>query len=85
MSGITNTIRKIVPKEDPLTHGLLTKQLKMERGWNKSLGLSKAPAPAPAPVIPLPDEEVLQKQARRRVSRGGRASTVLSADDQLGP
>lgn len=37
--------------------------------------------------IPLPDEEELQRAARRRAARrtGGRASTVLSEEDRLGP
>lgn len=38
-------------------------------------------------AIPLPDEEALERERRRRESgrRGGRASTVLTGDDRLGP
>lgn len=36
-------------------------------------------------AIPLPDEEELERQRRRRSRRGGRASTVLTEDDRLGP
>lgn len=37
-------------------------------------------------VIPLPDEDELEKVRRRRAARrgGGRASTVLSDDNRLG-
>ena len=39
------------------------------------------------PVIPLPDEEELARIRRRRNARrgGGRASTVLTDEDRLGP
>lgn len=41
---------------------------------------------ADQPVIPLPDEEELDRARRRRTARrgGGRASTVLSDDTRLG-
>jgi hypothetical protein len=41
---------------------------------------------AGGPVIPLPDEEELERVRRKRAARraGGRASTVLSDDDRLG-
>lgn len=44
---------------------------------------------APPPVAPLPDEEDI-KRARRRsttaqLQRSGRASTILSDSDRLGP
>lgn len=47
----------------------------------------KPPTPAADKVIPMPDEEELTRQARRKNSgrAGGRASTVLSEDDRLGP
>jgi hypothetical protein len=40
----------------------------------------------PEPVVPLPDEEELDRVRRRRNARrsGGRASTVLSDDSRLG-
>jgi hypothetical protein len=42
---------------------------------------------ASKPVVPLPDEEELARINRRKNSRrgGGRASTVLSSEDRLGP
>lgn len=46
-----------------------------------------ADAAANRPVLPLPDEEELARQARRRNSArgGGRASTIFTQGDQLGP
>lgn len=40
----------------------------------------------PEPVVPLPDEEELDRVKRRRNARnsGGRASTVLSDESRLG-
>lgn len=40
----------------------------------------------PEPVVPLPDEEAIDRVKRRRNARrgGGRASTVLTDDSRLG-
>lgn len=45
-----------------------------------------AAAAGGTPVIPLPDEDEIERVRRRRAARrgGGRASTVLSDDDRMG-
>lgn len=50
---------------------------------------SNEPPPPPPPVAPLPDEEDVQRAKRRatraQLGRSGRASTILSDSDRLGP
>jgi hypothetical protein len=47
----------------------------------------KPPAQVEAPVVPLPDEEEIKRNKRRSVAGrgGGRASTILTQEDRLGP
>jgi hypothetical protein len=53
--------------------------------------LVKAQTPEqPGPVVPMPDTEEIQRQKRRQMTqaalqRTGRASTILSDSDRLGP
>ncbi len=53
--------------------------------------LVKAQTPVtPPPVVPMPDTEEIQLQKRRQMAqaalqRGGRASTILTNTDRLGP
>lgn len=52
--------------------------------------LVKAETPVePPPVVPLPDEEDLKRAKRRssaaQLQRSGRAATILSDSDRLGP
>jgi|JI10StandDraft_1071094.scaffolds.fasta_scaffold10523_14 hypothetical protein len=76
MTGIVKTVQKIIPKElDPL-----------RKYGNKLTGINQPKkVPPKAPVIPMPDEQALAAQAKKRPPRSGRASTVLSDDDRLGP
>lgn len=53
--------------------------------------LVKAETPvAPPPVVPMPDEEQIKTDRRRRMTaaqlqRAGRQSTILTNSDRLGP
>lgn len=52
--------------------------------------LVKAETPIqPPPVVPLPDEEDIKRAKRRsaasQLQRSGRAATILSDSDRLGP
>lgn len=44
---------------------------------------------APPPVVPMPDEEDIRRARRRstvaQLGRSGRAATILSDSDRLGP
>ena len=50
---------------------------------------AEEPAPAPPPAVPMPDEEDIRRAKRRsttaQMQRAGRASTILSDSDRLGP
>lgn len=54
----------------------------------KAMKSPKAPTLAPPAVMPTPDDDSVRAAKRRRIAemqaRGGRASTILSADEKLG-
>jgi hypothetical protein len=51
--------------------------------------IDKPKAPGLPPAVPLPDEEDIKRSRRRssaaQLQRSGRASTILSDSDRLGP
>lgn len=79
MSALDKTIRKATPKE--LRSGPAGKLDKGVEGAWDSLN-PKMPVAQEDKVIPLPDEEELARVRRRKNRGGGRASTVLTSDDE---
>ena len=80
MTGISRTLKKITPKEDYGHHKLA------EVGEDTRL-VPKVKTPAAEPAIPMADEEEIKRQKRRTASArgGGRASTIFTDSDRLGP
>lgn len=78
MSGIGKTVKKIIPKElrtlNPLDSMLDSLKPKM-------------PSQEDSAPIPMADEDEIRRNRRRSQSArgGGRASTILSDGDRLGP
>lgn len=92
MTGIHKTLNKVIPKEDPgLRANPIVKKVNKENlRTHESLDRTfnpEIPTQEETPVIPLPDEEEIKRQKRRSASMrgGGRASTVFTESDRLGP
>jgi hypothetical protein len=79
MAKLHKTIRKATPKA--LRSGPADKvDEEVGNTWD-SLNPEMPQAPADK-TIPLPDEEELERQRRRKSRGGGRASTVLTSNDE---
>lgn len=72
----------------------LSKKIVGEKAYKQAhpvgTSLVKAETPVPPPpVVPMPDEEDIRRAKRRstaaQMQRAGRASTILSDSDRLGP
>ena len=85
MSGIHKTIKKVIPKEmrTPLDKKIGEENIKTHESVNRRMN-PEIPEPEEEKVIPLPDEEELERIRRRKGRGGGRASTVLTSDEKLG-
>lgn len=86
MTNIHKTIRKVVPKEwmkaHPVQDAVSKEGVRTADSFQRRIN-PEMPKQQEEKVIPLPDEEELERQ-RRRKSRGGRASTVLTNEEKLG-
>lgn len=86
MSGIGKTVKKIIPKElqklDPVGTKINKEGIRTFESINP-----KMPSAEAGPVIPMPDEDEIRRNKRRgQAARGGgRASTILTESDRLGP
>lgn len=83
MGGIDKSIRKWTPKE--LRSDPIGKKVDQEV---KSTWESMSPEmPAAEAVMPMADEEEIKRNRRRTASArgGGRASTIFTDSDRLGP
>lgn len=87
MTGIHKTINKALPKE--LRTPADKKIAKENIRTHESLGRTFSPEldETTDPVIPLADEEEIKRSKRRTASArsGGRASTIFTDSDRLGP
>jgi hypothetical protein len=83
MTGIHKTIKKVMPKEavDPVNKKIMDENISTHESLNRRMN-PKMPTAEDEKVIPLPDEEELERQRRRKGRGGGRASTVLTSDDE---
>jgi hypothetical protein len=83
MSGIHKTLKKVIPKEtvDPINKKVMDENIRTHESLNRRMN-PKMPEVGDDTVIPLPDEEELERVRRRKNRGGGRASTVLTSDDE---
>lgn len=85
MTGIHKTIKKVTPKEiiSPMGKKL---DKAVGEGWD-SLNPKLPASAAEEAVMPLADEEEIRRNKRRTASArgGGRASTIFTDSDRLGP
>jgi hypothetical protein len=83
MGGLHKTAKKILPKETrtPLDKKIGDENIKTHESLNRRMN-PEMPSADDEKVIPLPDEEELERQRRRKSRGGGRASTVLTSDDE---
>jgi hypothetical protein len=84
MTQLHKTINKVLPKEGrtPLDKKIAKENIRTHESLDKRMN-PEMPA-VDDTVIPLPDEEELERVRRRRARGGGRASTVLTSDEGLG-
>lgn len=85
MTNIHRTIRKVVPKEWMKAHPVQDEVSKQGVSTADSFQRRinpEMPKQEEEKVIPLPDEEELARQRRRKGRGGGRASTVLTSNDE---
>lgn len=80
MSGLHKTMRKIKPKEG--LHMQVSRKVDESMADAYSSMTPKVPKQEEEKAIPLPDEEELERQRRRKGRGGGRASTVLTSNDE---
>lgn len=83
MGGLHKTVKKILPKEtvDPINKKVMDENIRTHESLNRRMN-PQMPEQEDEKVIPLPDEEEIARQRRRKGRGGGRASTVLTSDDE---
>lgn len=89
MTGIHKTVNKFAPKElrSPGERKLAKENISTHESLDRRMN-PEIPTALNEPIMPIPDEEELARSRRRKNARrgGGRASTVLTnEDDRLGP
>lgn len=88
MTAIHKTINKALPKEarTPLDKKIAKENISTHESLNRRMN-PEMPDETVEPVMPMADEEELARVRRRQNSRrgGGRASTVLTNEDRMGP
>lgn len=87
MTGIHKTIKKVLPKEmrTPLDKKIGEENIKAHESLNRRMS-PEMPATDDT-VMPMADEEEIKRNKRRTASArgGGRASTIFTDSDRLGP
>lgn len=83
MGGLHKTVKKALPKEmrTPLDKKIGDENIRTHESLNRRMN-PEMPTAGDEKVIPLADEEELERQRRRKSRGGGRASTVLTSDDE---
>lgn len=86
MSGLHRSIRKFTPKEtrSPLVEKIDKENVRTHDSLSRSLNPD---TPAEELAVPMADEEEIKRSKRRTASArsGGRASTIFTDSDRLGP
>lgn len=85
MGGLHKTLRKAKPKEG--LHNQMSRKVDETMIDTYSSLTPKMPATTEEPVMPMADEEEIKRSKRRTASArgGGRASTIFTDSDRLGP
>lgn len=86
MSGIHKTVRKAIPKEIAKADPIGTKvDTEVGKAWGSFT--PDMPGQDESPIMPMADEEEIKRNKRRTASArgGGRASTIFTDSDRLGP
>jgi hypothetical protein len=83
MGRLHKTIKKVIPKEmrTPLDRKIGDENIKTHESLDRRMN-PEMPEAQEEKIIPLPDEEELERQRRRKGRGGGRASTVLTSNDE---
>lgn len=88
MTGIHKTIKKVMPKEarTPLDRKIGDENIKTHESLSRRMS-PEMPAQTDDPVLPMADEDEIKRAKRRTASArgGGRASTIFTDSDRLGP
>lgn len=88
MSGLHKSAKKIIPKEmrSPLDKKIGEENIKTHESLNRRMS-PEMPVGTEEPVMPMADEEEIKRSKRRTASArgGGRASTIFTDSDRLGP
>lgn len=87
MSGLHKSVKKIIPKEtvDPINKKVMDENVSTHESLSRRMN-PEMPASDEA-VMPMADEEEIKRNKRRTASSrgGGRASTIFTDSDRLGP
>lgn len=88
MSGLHKSVKKVIPKEmrTPLDKKIGDENIKTHESLNRRMN-PEMPETTEDPVMPMADEEEIKRNKRRTASSrgGGRASTIFTDSDRLGP
>ena len=88
MSGLHRSAKKIIPKEtvDPINKKVMDENISTHESLNRRMN-PEMPTGEDEPVMPMADEEEVKRNKRRTASSrgGGRASTIFTDSDRLGP
>lgn len=87
MGGLHKTIKKVMPKElvDPINKKVMDENISTHESLSRRM--SPEMPVDDEPVMPMADEEEIKRNKRRTASArgGGRASTIFTDSDRLGP
>ena len=88
MSALHKSVRKRIPKElvDPINKKVMDENISTHESLNRRMN-PQMPSAGDEPVMPMADEEEIKRNRRRTASArgGGRASTIFTDNDRLGP
>jgi hypothetical protein len=87
MGGLHKSIKKIIPKEtvDPINKKVMDENISTHESLSRRMN-PEMPVDDEK-VMPMADEEEIKRNKRRNASSrgGGRASTIFTDSDRLGP
>lgn len=87
MGGFHKSVKKVIPKEmrTPLDKKIGEENIKTHESLSRRM--SPEMPVDDEKVMPMADEEEIKRNKRRNASSrgGGRASTIFTDDDRLGP
>ncbi len=88
MTGIHKTIKKVIPKEmrSPVDRKIGDENISTHESLGRTFS-PEMPSTEEEPAIPMPDEDEIKRSKRRNAAMrgGGRASTIFTESDRLGP